>query len=163
MVQDLLIARAALRSKEVGVRMALGGGRARIVSLFFAEALALSAVGAVAGLGVAWAGLRFFNAAFAAAEVAAPISFVFRLDGASLLFAVGVTALSAVVAGCLPAIQTQFRRPSGTESDPLLRSCSLVFSCDIPGVLLNHNQVRSGCKDSLTTSTILVVICSSST
>jgi putative ABC transport system permease protein len=102
-VANLLLTRAALRSKEVGIRTAMGAPRWRVVSQFLAEALALALVGAVLGLGIAWAGLHAFNAAIAPTDP--PFWIDIRLDARILLFTMGVTLLAALVAGALPAWQ----------------------------------------------------------
>jgi putative ABC transport system permease protein len=102
-VANLLLTRAALRSKEVGIRTALGAPRWRVVSQFLAESLALATVGAALGLAIAWSGGRLFKAAVASTNP--PFWFDIRLDAPVLLFAAGVSMLAAVVAGALPAWQ----------------------------------------------------------
>jgi putative ABC transport system permease protein len=102
-VANLLLARAALRSKEVGIRTALGAPRWRVVRQFLAESLALAIVGAALGLLIAWFGVRLFNAAIEPTNP--PFWFDIRLDTPVLLFVAGVTMLAALVAGALPAWQ----------------------------------------------------------
>jgi putative ABC transport system permease protein len=102
-VANLLLTRAALRSKEVGIRTALGASRWRVVTQFLAESLALATVGAALGMLIAWFGVRLFNAAVAPTNP--PFWIDIRLDAPVLLFAAGVTVLAALVAGALPAWQ----------------------------------------------------------
>ncbi len=102
-VANLLLARATVRSKEVGIRTALGAHRARVVSQMVAEALALALVGGALGAALAWVGITLFARAIVATEP--PYFLVFTLDTPVLLFILVVSVLSAIVAGGLPALK----------------------------------------------------------
>jgi putative ABC transport system permease protein len=91
---NLLLMRAETRHKELAVRAALGAGRGRLMRQFVAESLVLSVAGAVAGLALAYWGLR----AIVAANVdSIPRAQSVSLDGRVLLF----TLLLAIVTGLL--------------------------------------------------------------
>ncbi|MGH9162943.1 MAG: ABC transporter permease, partial [Vicinamibacteraceae bacterium] len=61
-VANLLLVRAASRQTELAIRAALGGSRAQIARLLFAESFLLSIAGSVLGLFIAVWGLRFLGA-----------------------------------------------------------------------------------------------------
>jgi putative ABC transport system permease protein len=113
-VANLLLARAAARMREVGIRTALGARRWRVVSQLIAEALMLSLVGGALGSGLAWVGIEAFDRAIAGTEP--PFFLVFKLDAPILLFILGASIVSALVAGGLPAWKA-----SGADVSRILR------------------------------------------
>lgn len=100
-VANLLMSRAATRTKEVGIRNALGASKTRIVLQFMAEAFLLALAGALAGLALAWVGLRVFNASIA--DTGPPFWIDIRIDGAAIFFALVITGIAALVSGAIPA------------------------------------------------------------
>lgn len=103
-VANLLLDRAAHRTKEVGIRTALGASRAAVVRQFFAEALILSSMGALLGAGIAQVGVTLFNRAIA--DTQPPFFIDIQLHPPVLLFIVAVTLLASLFAGFLPAMQS---------------------------------------------------------
>ena len=102
-VANLLLARAATRTKEAALRSALGASRLRVMMPVFSEAVMLSLAGAVLGIGIAYLGVGLFDAA--TADVGKPYYMEFAVDVPILAFVVAVTALTAVFAGAAPAFQ----------------------------------------------------------
>ena len=97
---NLSLARTAARRREAAVRTALGAGRARLLGQALGESIVLAAAGGVLGVATAYAGM---GALLRSAPVNLPRLDEVALDGTVLLFAFGVTALTAVLAGVIPA------------------------------------------------------------
>jgi putative ABC transport system permease protein len=103
-VANLLLARAALRTKEAAVRTALGARRWRVALPLFSEATVLSMGGAMLGVAIALIGIDLFDRA--TTGLGKPYYMEFTLDLPILGFVVAVTALTALVSGMVPAVQT---------------------------------------------------------
>jgi len=94
-VANLVLARGAGRARELAVRVALGGGRARLVRQLFVEGLVLAGAGAALGLVVAFGGGRLLVALLSTSQDAV------RLDLAPDLRVLGFTAALAVATAVL--------------------------------------------------------------
>lgn len=102
-VANLVLARAADRTREVAVRTALGAQRSQVVRQTLVEVLVLAVVGAAGGVAIAVTGTRMFTRAIV--DTLPPFWIDVRVDGTVLLFVVAITVLSAVVAGLVPALR----------------------------------------------------------
>jgi putative ABC transport system permease protein len=99
-VANLQIARALGRLREVGIRLALGASRGRLVRQMLTENLLLATAGGAAGLVLAWAGVR---AAAAILPASLPRRDSLSLDAPVLWVAVVCIGLTALLTGLLPA------------------------------------------------------------
>ena len=102
-VTNVLLARAAVRSREVAVRTALGASRARIATQFWIEVSVLALGGAVGGVLLALLGIRLIRNALSAAE-GLPFWWDLRLDVPVLAFISIAAMVAAIVAGVGPAM-----------------------------------------------------------
>jgi putative ABC transport system permease protein len=101
-VANLLLARASERQREVAMRLALGAGRWRIVRQLLSESMLLSALGGLAGLLI---GVWLTKGLLALASADVPRLNQAGLDSAALLFTAGVSVLTGLLFGVLPALQ----------------------------------------------------------
>lgn len=104
-VANLLLARAAMRTKEAGVRVALGGSRLRVMLPFFAEALVLSLAGAALGVFITYVAVGWFDTVTAPSRTGRPWFMAFTVDLPILLFVIGISMVTAIMAGVAPAFQ----------------------------------------------------------
>jgi putative ABC transport system permease protein len=102
-VANLLLARGASRSRELGVRMALGAGRTRLVRQLLTECVLLGALGGALGLVFASWGSRALLRLAAGGPGTVPLDV--RLDWRVLGFTATLTGLTALLFGLVPAVR----------------------------------------------------------
>jgi putative ABC transport system permease protein len=106
---NLLMARAAARSHEFGVRATLGAGRLRMTRQMLTESLLLAAIAGIAGIFLAWLFLRLL--------LRLDPGNIPRLQQASLnpwvlLFSAAITLVACIFFGTVPAIATSRVSPN---------------------------------------------------
>lgn len=101
-IGNLLLARAASRSGERAIRLALGASTLRASAGPVVEACLIAVAGGVSGIGVAWAFLRIVAER---APRGIPRMQWVALDGASIAFAAAATVLTAALCSLLPALE----------------------------------------------------------
>jgi predicted permease len=105
-VANLLLARAADRSREIAIRAALGAGRWRIVRQLLTESLVLSIAGGAVGLLIGvWGAKALILLSPGNLPRAAEIHDAVLIDWRLLLFTIAVAVLTGVVFGLFPALQ----------------------------------------------------------
>jgi len=108
-VANLLLARGERRQVEVAVRTSLGADRGRIVRQLLTESLTLAVAGGALGLLLGHVGLQ---ALLRVDPGALPRVRHIGLDGTVLLFTAGVTLVTTLLFGLLPALRAG-RNPGG--------------------------------------------------
>jgi predicted permease len=103
-IANLLLSRAAARRRELAVRLAIGATRARLMRQLLTESLLLSGIGGAAGLALAWAVVRAFNAA-PPPPGALPLAMTFVIDLRVLAFSVGLSFATGIIFGLVPAVK----------------------------------------------------------
>ncbi|HLJ50686.1 MAG TPA: ABC transporter permease [Bryobacteraceae bacterium] len=107
-VANLLFARGASREKEIGIRLAIGASRTRLIAQLLVETVILALLGGAAGLAFAWWGARLLMALLPVES--APVALDITPDLRILGFAFGVSLLTALMCGLVPAFKAT--RPS---------------------------------------------------
>jgi predicted permease len=106
-VAGLLLSRARARTREIAVRLAIGAGRFRLIRLLLTESLILAALGGLAGIAIGYGIVEWFhsfqNVIF---MTDLPMSIPFQMDTRVLLASLALAALSALLCGLAPALQS---------------------------------------------------------
>ena len=108
-VANLLLVRAAGRSKEIAIRIAIGAGRAALLRQLLTESILLAIAGGIVGVFLGAIGLRVLLS-LAPAELprlpeAGRLGLFTLMDGRILAFAFGVSIVTGGLFGLVPALQ----------------------------------------------------------
>ena len=101
-LSNLMLARAASRTREFAMRTALGASRGRLVRQLLTESLVLSLAGAISGLGLAYAAIVWLAHQ---GSIALPLLSRIRVDGTALAWTVLIAVLAAIVFGLAPGLK----------------------------------------------------------
>ncbi|HEV3485132.1 MAG TPA: ABC transporter permease, partial [Vicinamibacterales bacterium] len=131
-VANLLLARGAVRIKEVAIRSALGAERWALVRQLLTESILLALAGAVLGLILAYWGVR--SVSVLAPQLASNGGIT--IDAKVLLFTLGVAVLTGLLFGLAPAMQT-----SRTNLQATLKEGGRTGSADASGRVVRRALV----------------------
>jgi predicted permease len=133
-VAGLLLVQNEKRRREIGMRLALGAGRRRLVTQLLTESGLLAAVGGALGIGVAWWLIGVAPALMPFSPI--PLGPDIRLDARVLAFTAVVALLTALVFGIVPALQA-------TKCDlvPILKGEEVEISRSARGLTLRKALV----------------------
>jgi putative ABC transport system permease protein len=141
---NLLLARGAVRRREIAVRLAMGATRARLLRQFLTESVLLSVIGGAAGLALAFV---LVNALNALSQAVLPRAEDVRLERMVLAFTLGVAMVTGIVFGLAPALHNVgadttddlkdgSRAISGSRARNRLRAALVVAEVSLSLVLL---------------------------
>jgi putative ABC transport system permease protein len=110
-VANLFLVRAEGRQQEIAIQTALGAGTRRIAWSLLSESLALALIGGLAGLGLAYGGIKLL---VANAPAGLPRVTEIGIDPIVLIFTLGVSLAAGLLFGAIPVLK--FARPHMTAA-----------------------------------------------
>jgi len=119
-VANLLLVRGEARSKEVAIRLCVGGGRSRLIRQFLTESVLLAVCGALLGFVLAQWGTQAIMAFFESLEQ--PIFLDVSPNLRVLAFTTAIALIAALLFGLTPALKS-----TRLELSPALKEGGLQF------------------------------------
>jgi predicted permease len=102
-VANMLLARASGRQREIGIRLAIGASRGRLIRQLVTESLVLAALGAFAGITLASFAIQLIAAL--PLPVPVPVALDLHIDIRVVLFTTVVATIAGIAAGLAPALR----------------------------------------------------------
>jgi len=108
---NMQVVQGASRRREIAIRMAIGGGRTRIIRQLLIESLLLAGLGGIGGLALAFWGTKVLNTALGALRLPFEMGTALEagLDARVLAATVGFCVIAAVLSGLRPALRLSRR------------------------------------------------------
>lgn len=103
-IMNIMLVSVTERTREIGIRKAIGAGRGTIMLQFLIEALLVSLMGCLAGIGLSWVILKV-------AAVVMNNSMSFTMDMKVVWLSVAFSVLIGVLFGLYPANKAASRKP----------------------------------------------------
>jgi predicted permease len=170
-VANMMLSRAIGRQREMSIRAALGASRWRVTRQLLVESLLLSILGGLAGLALAFFGVRWFD--LATSNVGRPYWVQFTMDYSVFGYFAALCILSGLVFGLAPALRSsrpdlnamlqEGGRSVGRHRGGTFTAVLVVFQFSLTLVLLTgagifvHSLIRSfGSNKSVPASQLLV-------
>jgi putative ABC transport system permease protein len=104
-IMNIMLVTVTERTKEIGIRKAVGAGRGVILRQFLVEAIMICMMGCVMGIALSWAILQLISV------VASSLAISFSLDGGVVLIAVAFCFFIGIVFGLYPANKAAKMKP----------------------------------------------------
>ena len=104
-IMNIMMVTVTERTREIGIRKAIGASRGVILSQFLMEAVALCMMGCCLGIFLSWAVLQIVN------TVVVSLDMTFHLNATVVLIAVGFCFLIGIVFGLYPANKAAKMKP----------------------------------------------------
>ena len=104
-IMNIMLVTVTERTREIGIRKAIGATHGAILRQFLTEAVVLCMLGCTIGIFLSWTILRMV------AVIASSLSMSFRLNGTVVAVAVGFCVLIGVIFGLYPANKAARMKP----------------------------------------------------
>ena len=101
-IMNIMLVSVSERTREIGIRKAIGASRWNILSQFLIEALVVSLMGGLLGLGISYTALHFLEE---------PLSMTLEVSSGVAAAAIGFSVLIGVVFGIYPANRASKLKP----------------------------------------------------
>jgi putative ABC transport system permease protein len=111
---NLLLARGAVREREIAVRTAIGATRLRLLRQLLTESVALATTGGLAGLALAYVSVDGLNLL---SQRVLPRAEAIRIDAVVIAFTFAAALLTGILFGLVPALKTSAANLNGGLKD----------------------------------------------